>query len=87
MVSARCELGAPLCADVVEHQQALPATALLDELFAALDVVSTDPVVVVIQGRLRWFVYPIRARSSGDRAFASGAKGRRFDSCRAHQPI
>ena len=27
------------------------------------------------------------ARSSGDRAFASGAKGRRFDSCRAHQNI
>ena len=27
---------------------------------------------------------PPSARSSGDRAFASGAKGRRFDSCRAH---
>jgi hypothetical protein len=27
-----------------------------------------------------------RARSSGDRARASGARGRRFDSCRAHQP-
>ncbi len=26
-----------------------------------------------------------RARSSGDRAFASGAKGRRFESCRAYQ--
>src|SRR5207248_4685258 len=27
---------------------------------------------------------PPRARSSGDRARASGARGRRFDSCRAH---
>src|SRR5881275_1378147 len=26
-----------------------------------------------------------RARSSGDRARASGARGRRFDSCRAHE--
>ena len=28
---------------------------------------------------------PPRARSSGDRALASGARGRRFDSCRAHR--
>ena len=28
---------------------------------------------------------PQRARSSGDRALASGARGRRFDSCRAHR--
>lgn len=29
-------------------------------------------------------VLPVRPRSSGDRAFASGAKGRRFESCRGH---
>ena len=28
-----------------------------------------------------------RARSSGDRARASGARGRRFESCRAHDPF
>ena len=28
-----------------------------------------------------------RARSSGDRARASGARGRRFESCRAHDPL
>ena len=30
---------------------------------------------------------PVRARSSEDRALASGARGRRFDSCRARQTV
>ena len=32
-------------------------------------------------------LFPHSARSSGDRAFASGAKGRRFKSCRARQKV
>jgi hypothetical protein len=38
----------------------------------------------VLRALLDWLESKSRARSSGDRALASGARGRRFESCRAH---